>query len=174
MRPTIPACRGVCFFKTAIGRPRRSSAPRLILGAVDRFPWSRPCLCCPRFGAIHPNKTARDINVSTPLRTIFRRGLTGDSTEQAAERTEALKANLIADLGHWQRGGDQQLLGAFQSAVAQVLMWRCAKCRTKGADEVKCGQAAARREHVDCHWLRVMTIDELAELRKIASGQATF
>ena len=51
--------------------------------------------------------------------------------KKAAERTQALKTDFEADVGHRQSAGGQQFLSFFDPALGQVLMW----CFVKGLAE---------------------------------------
>jgi len=82
--------------------------------------------------------------------------------KQAAERTQALEANLEADVGDCQRARRQQLLGLLDSAVREVLMRGLVERRAKEPQEMKARQTRRSGNLLEIQRQVIRVIDELA------------
>src|SRR5688500_6220296 len=111
-------------------------------------------------GAIHSDETAGNVDVFSPRGAIRGGGFAGQLSEQATERSEAMKTDLIADLGDRQWRRHQQFFRAVDSFTSQILMRRLTVGRAEGADEVKGRQTRALGEPRDRQRLCVMLINE--------------
>src|SRR5260370_9789646 len=91
--------------------------------------------------------------------SVFGRRDADDVAKGAAERAQAAKADVEAYVRHAALGLPEQEHGALDAPSLQVAMRGLAKSRLEGANEVRLGNVADRRQVADVERLRVRARD---------------
>jgi hypothetical protein len=91
----------------------------------------------------------------------MRRGLAHQPAECGAERAEALKSDLEADIGDAHVGASQQLLRALDPPPYQVLVGRLPEGSLEAASEVRGRRIRLARERGDIERSGVLAVDHI-------------
>lgn len=77
---------------------------------------------------MHDEEAARDLSLSLRPLSIGHGCMSDVFVKESAERSETLKSDFEADVGHAKFVAAEQLFGFLDATFDQVLMWRLVEC----------------------------------------------
>src|SRR5215204_2514610 len=124
---------------------------------------------CPIRAGVHEGEAGGDPRSTggPPAFGVVARRLADERAKRRAERAQAPEADLDAHLGDGHAGAPEELLGALDPALQEVLVGRLAEGLLEAANEVRPGRVRLAGERGDVELTRVLAIHQILRPAKV-------